>query len=266
MKNLVNKIQILNENRGEMSIYKYVSNECESDPNFFRWLFDEDFDNDFNSSLSEIQQSEFDAWLLEIKKEYLLKNWIVVKFPYADDNDAIRVTRRSNFEETNLCDTYGNYGSKVDCFDAGCYSLDNGSSSFKSDLELFIEEKFNLEGEFSYDDYKEQQEDGIDTDQPLFIEIDKAVKNWIKENENHTEVTAWSFHDSNNFKTVVLKTDFGEPDCEELDDEVQIDVLLQMPEPAPWIEGTDTTEESENYLFHFDRWATNPWFCYVERK
>lgn len=203
---------------------------------------------------------------ISIKVDQLLEKWIVVSFPYADHDDAIRVTRRNNFEKIEFCKAYGNYGVQVDCYNAGCYSLDNSSSSFKSDLEAFIKEKFNLEGEFSYDDYKEQQENSIDTDQVLCIEIDKAVKAWIDENETHTEVTGWTYHDSHNFKTVVSEADFGEVDCNELDEEEQIEILLQMPETAPYMDGFNTSEETEDFIFRFDRWATNPWFCYVERK
>ena len=47
MKNLENKLQVLNENRGDVELREYVEMSAESDPNFFRWLFGEDFDNDF---------------------------------------------------------------------------------------------------------------------------------------------------------------------------------------------------------------------------
>jgi hypothetical protein len=67
MKNLNSKIQVLNENRGENSLYEYVSNESQSDPNFYRWLFDEEFDNDFDASLTEEQKEQFATWLEELK-------------------------------------------------------------------------------------------------------------------------------------------------------------------------------------------------------
>jgi subtilase family serine protease len=63
MKNLDNKIQILNKNRNDQSLYDYVNTESQSDPNFFRWLFDEEFNNDFDSSMSEEQKREFELWL-----------------------------------------------------------------------------------------------------------------------------------------------------------------------------------------------------------
>ena len=47
MKNLEKKLQILNENKGENSLFDYVTTASENDSNFYRWLFDEDFENDF---------------------------------------------------------------------------------------------------------------------------------------------------------------------------------------------------------------------------
>ena len=63
MKNLENKLQVLNENRGDVELREYVEMSAESDPNFFRWLFGEDFDNDFDSSMTSEQKEEYKSWL-----------------------------------------------------------------------------------------------------------------------------------------------------------------------------------------------------------
>jgi hypothetical protein len=63
MKNLNYKIQILNENRGVVELRKYVEASAQSDPNFFRWLFEEEFDNDFDFSMTEVQKEEYQNWL-----------------------------------------------------------------------------------------------------------------------------------------------------------------------------------------------------------
>jgi succinate dehydrogenase flavin-adding protein (antitoxin of CptAB toxin-antitoxin module) len=63
MKNLENQLQILNENRGETELREYVEMSAQSDPNFFRWLFGEDFDNDFDSSMTSEQKEEYNNWL-----------------------------------------------------------------------------------------------------------------------------------------------------------------------------------------------------------
>lgn len=63
MKNLENKLQVLNENRGDVELREYVEMSAESDPNFFRWLFGEDLDNDFDSSMTSKQKEEYKEWL-----------------------------------------------------------------------------------------------------------------------------------------------------------------------------------------------------------
>lgn len=63
MKNLENKLQVLNENRGDVELREYVEMNAGSDPNFFRWLFDEEFDNDFDFSMTPDQKEEFKKWL-----------------------------------------------------------------------------------------------------------------------------------------------------------------------------------------------------------
>lgn len=62
-----NAIQILEENLREAesnkSLREYTESCAESDPNFFRWLFDEEFENDFDSSLSSHQEEEYQDFL-----------------------------------------------------------------------------------------------------------------------------------------------------------------------------------------------------------
>jgi len=266
MKNLEEKIKILNQNRLENSLYDYVYCESQSDPNFFRWLFEESFDNDFDSSLNDEQKEEFKNWLEELKQSDLLEKWIVVRFPEMEE-DGIRVTRRSNFETMNFCDAYDNYGQKVGCYHAGCYSLENSASDALKDLKQSIFENFGIEDISIVEcnsNFEVEPDDEIEEDKR--VEIDKFIENWRENNEHHAEITGWTYHDSHNFKTVVLSTEFGEPDCVELDDDEQIKILLQMPETTPYIEKISTSEETEDYIFSFDRWATNSWFCYVEIK
>ncbi len=270
MKNLEEKIKILNQNRGENSLYEYVYCESQGDPNFFRWLFEEEFNEDFDLSLSDEQREQFKNWVEKLKREFLLEKWIVVRFSYADNDDTIRVTCRRNFEKMNLCEAYADYGQKVGCYQAGCYSLDNSSSDALKDLIQAISEKFGIEenniniiesGEIFEIEAGDGEEFGFNEDA-----VNKFISEWREINEYHTEVVGWIYHDSHNFKTVVLEADFGETDCVELEEEEQIQILQQMPEKTPYIEGTNTSVETEDFIFHFDRWATNPYFCYVEKK
>ena len=60
MKNL-EFLQNLKESN--MSAKEYVQSESQNDPNFFRWLFDKDFEKDFDSSLTEEEKKEFNEFL-----------------------------------------------------------------------------------------------------------------------------------------------------------------------------------------------------------
>lgn len=205
----------------------------------------------------------------EQKINDLLEKWIVVDFG-DEQEDRIRVTRRSNFEKINLCDCYGNYGQSVGCYDAGCYSFENSASTIYEHFYEAISNRFGFgslmdDNELTTSDLVDILKSELDSN--IFPEFKKMVeffKKWRTENENHTEVKGWTYHDSHNFRTVILEADFSETDCVELDEEEQIKILLQMPETTPHIEGTNTSEEIEDYIFKFDLWATNPWYCFVE--
>lgn len=49
-----------------LSFIEYVEIEASNDPNFFRWLFDEEFDDDFDSSLSNEQREEYKNFLTSL--------------------------------------------------------------------------------------------------------------------------------------------------------------------------------------------------------
>ena len=76
MKNLETKLQILNErlseanqgledsaNSNDYTLKEYIESEADSDPNFFRFLFSADFDNDFDMSLTDNQREEYKEFL-----------------------------------------------------------------------------------------------------------------------------------------------------------------------------------------------------------
>lgn len=199
----------------------------------------------------------------------LLEKWIVVKF-VNEVEEPIKVTARSNFEKMRLCDVYGNYGQKYDCYDAGCYSLENSSCTAENDCKSEISKLFQIaideiniiedSNEFIIEP-GDGEEYGFDE-----TKVNDFIKTWREENENHIDVTGWTYWDSHNHKTVVLEADYENTDCKELNDDEQIKILSQMPQETPWIEGTNISEESDDYIFHFDRWATNPWFSVVEEK
>lgn len=66
-----NAEQVLRENYNlycdkSQTFREYVDCESQSDPGFFRWLFDEEFKNDFDSDLTEEQKDLFQIFLNSI--------------------------------------------------------------------------------------------------------------------------------------------------------------------------------------------------------
>lgn len=120
------------------------------------------------------------------------------------EENFILVSNRANFQKVRLCETYGDYGQQVGCYNAGCYSLDNSESTFKQDLESYITEKFELEENFSYDDFAELDENEADE------KILESIKIWIEENENHSSCVAYTYWDGNNFATAVISNEYFE--------------------------------------------------------
>ena len=50
-------------NPADVSFKEYIETESKNDPNFFRFLFEESFDSDFDFSLSDEQKEEFEEFL-----------------------------------------------------------------------------------------------------------------------------------------------------------------------------------------------------------
>lgn len=55
-------------NDSTMSFAEYVKLESENNPNFFRFFFNEEFENDFDIDISDDQRKEFDCFLKSILK------------------------------------------------------------------------------------------------------------------------------------------------------------------------------------------------------
>ena len=118
------------------------------------------------------------------------------------EENFVLVSMRANFDKVQLCQTYGDYGQQVGCYNAGCYSLENSESTFKQDLESYITEKFQLAENFSYDDFAELDEDEADNG------IKESIKTWIEENENHSSCVAYTYWDGNNFATAIIENEY----------------------------------------------------------
>jgi hypothetical protein len=68
MKNETSKRQILSENfkaldNKEILMRDFIEMSAANDPNFFRWLFDAEFEEDFDSSLSTDQKIEYQDFI-----------------------------------------------------------------------------------------------------------------------------------------------------------------------------------------------------------
>jgi hypothetical protein len=66
-----NKKQIIIENynkvdNSSMTLKEYAEREADNDPQFFRWLFDKDFKEDFDYSLTEQEKEQYNDFLNEL--------------------------------------------------------------------------------------------------------------------------------------------------------------------------------------------------------
>lgn len=269
------------------NVAEYIIATAEAEELGWLWFLSDEEAEEYESADADRREEirdEIRAFVNEnynynLRTDELLEKWIVVDFGLdVDPDERYKVTRRSNFVEMNYCDCYATYGKTVGCECAGCYTFSNSESSVFLDFSKAIYEIFTgIEDIVDHEEMTAREfcEFFIDPNHNpgrelfginRFNEMLSFFKKWEAENTSHTEVTGWTYHDSHNFATVVLETPFGEPDCVELDEAEQEAILLQMPETAPHMVGFDTSEETEEYIFRFDRWATNPWFCSVEIK
>lgn len=181
----------------------------------------------------------------------------------SDSNeDFIFLTEENNFTKVDLCDTHDRFGQTCGCVNAGCYSLDNseGDACIR-DLESHIEAKFSIE--FSYTDYK----DGEYDEESFFVELKSEIESWAEANVMHTEVTPWNYWNGNNHQTIVLRCDFGEADCEEIDEEeneVIIDDYENNVEWGDWNFG-QRSGFGKKYSFYQSHYASDPYTARVDK-
>ena len=82
------------------------------------------------------------------------------------------------------------------------------------------------------------------------------------------EVEAWTYCDGSNFRSLILSTEAGVADVEEVDEELESAILAELPnEPLPseYEQGVASVE-TENYIFSFSQFASDPFYCRVEYK
>jgi len=193
-------------------------------------------------------------------------DYIVLKG--VNEGNFFSITKRGNFEETTLCECYDNNGQIIGCYEAGCYSLDNSGSVFVNDLLQALDGKFETKRLADFENSSFSDIEDFINILDLSKEEEEFARKWANKNTIHHEVIAWTYHDSHNFQSCIIEDYEGvgrNIDAEELDEEEQQRILEEMPE-TPYINGTNKTIETENYFYHFDRWADNPYICHVQKK
>ena len=194
--------------------------------------------------------------LTEMQKQYI----VLVN----EVNERKYITYRSNFEEQDECKTYSNHGQINNCEDSGCYSFSNQLSVIFDDFEdELTADGVNL-NELSIHILVAMLEDGDQPDE-LNNEDWEKVKELYNEylsKQNHSQVTAYTFWNGSNWKSITLYSEYyGETDVREAVNSKEI--LDEMPE-TPMMEGATATVETENFTYYFSRYASNPWICEVE--
>lgn len=110
-----------------MSFAEYVKTSSESNPNFFRFFFDEAFDNDFDLDLTQEQEEEFEKFL---KGLFVETGWF-----YKGFTDKIYKTKED--AEFDAYSDFANDSSSEDYFDEeGEFFQDK----FDGDAKAFVEE------------------------------------------------------------------------------------------------------------------------------
>lgn len=78
-------------NPADISFKEYVERESQNDPNFFRFLFEEEFEDDFDFSLTDEQREEFE--------EFLEKEVITYDVVFDDDTSSNEKGFKSSFQD-----------------------------------------------------------------------------------------------------------------------------------------------------------------------
>jgi len=162
-----------------------------------------------------------------------------------------------NITESNACKGYDMHGQEVGCENAGCYSLGNHVAGCQADLIAYIEKQLaiNLEVDGYIDDIKEIF-DYYECDSSEKVKIKKLAKEWLKDNESHTEHESYDYWDGHNWRTKRYSNGYGWPnDFEEIDEKLEEDILDAYFQYDSHIEGATKTEKIGKYEFRSSRFA-----------
>ena len=128
--------------------------------------------------------------------EEKIEDFIVLKNDFGETEKRF-ITYRRNFESVAACDCYEDFGQKIGCEAAGCYSVDNSYSDAREDCVVDFYDSYGVDTEITViDDYDELLEKS-----EIFQKFAEA---WDLENGSHEHVQAWTYWDGHNFKSIIL--------------------------------------------------------------
>ncbi len=107
-------------------------------------------------------------------------------------NDSIEIFQDEEIIFGRICDGYTQpmTSELSNCFDSGCYSLDNSESGFLEELIEAIQEKFSIK--ISLEHYIDNAQELVSLIREKNSKIEEKnlsnfIEKWIQENEQHTE-------------------------------------------------------------------------------
>jgi len=119
-----------------------------------------------------------------------------------------------------LCDTFDSYGQKLDCDDAGCYSIESSTSDFRQDLLSYLAEILNdsnlINWEYEWDFEEELREYLKEKHGEKGI---KLLDKFIEEETVHVEAVYTTWWDGSNWKSKIWNSDSGYSEGKLLDED-----------------------------------------------
>ncbi len=182
---------------------------------------------------------------------------------------------KEEIEVSPLCELYDDYGHKIGCEYAQCYSRQNdwGCDIWEDFKNAFVE-KFGMkawekaEGDDLAELFSSYHESDFKDFLNYFTEEQREwIKGWLKENEHHTEAIAFTHSDGANYRSIIIDIEFPTDKhllCPKVDKKIAVKVLKEMPESTFIEKGTEKKVETKNYIFLTTRWARDWAIWWVE--
>jgi hypothetical protein len=151
------------------------------------------------------------------------------------------------FEETYLCETFDDYGQKIDCCEVGCYCLAN----LESDFHLYMAEHFNWDLELmsKITDLDELEE--IFMLNEIEYNIDE-IKKYIDEHEEHIPCKAYNYWNGSNHRTYILESDLGVTGLSEVEPALEKRILAAFEKFDTYVyKGSEKKEEIDGFTFFY---------------